>query len=199
MVYNCKATEVPPKLVVDMTVLEIGDQVLVQDLEVDYELLHSERTMPVCEIIKDVEITAKSKRLKNEIFHKRQAICGKDDALKTRVHVESQTSDYETDVDEANEGPYPGRIRRSAIAKGKVKPNDHVDVNAVDEPQSNNKKPKPTYRRKRAPESRKLADDGVSSVANTSKKGKPSKRRLLGSSLTSRKPVQPKKLEEKNN
>ena len=156
--------------------------------------------MPVCEIVKNVVMpTAKSKRVKNEIFHKKQPVCGKDDALKTRVHVESLSSDNETDVDEANEGPYPGRIRRSAIAKRKVKPNDHVDANEVDQPHLNHKKPKPTYRRKQAPESRKRVDDAVSSVANTSKKGKPSKRRLIGSSLTSRKTVKPKTLEEKNN
>lgn len=103
VVYNCKATEVPAKIVVDMTVLEIGDRVQVQDLEVDFDLLHSDRTTPVCEIVKDAAtLKAKAKRLKNELFFKKKALADKEDRAKNPVQSQSLSED-EVDAEEEDE------------------------------------------------------------------------------------------------
>ena len=152
ILYNCKATEVPAKIVVDMTVLEVGDRVLVQDLEVDFDLLHSARTMPICEIVKDAEtLKAKAKKLKREIFHKRKALKAENITQpNTSVRVQSLIVDEnDTSVDGTNV------------------PNDQVD----EETQSSIKKPKPTYRtRKKTLDMRSRY--GVSNQADSSKKGK---------------------------
>lgn len=105
VVYNCKATEHPAKVVVDMSVLEIGDKVLVQDLEVDFDLLDSDRLMTVCEIVKD-EQTQKSKikRLKNELYFKKKALAEKEGGKSTSpkkesVKAEEPSDDEYVDVD----------------------------------------------------------------------------------------------------
>ena len=160
ILYNCKATEVPAKIVVDMTVLEIGDRVLVQDLEVDLDLLYSDRTMPVCEIVKDADtLKAKAKKLKREIFHKKKAL-REENATSPKKSIDPQSLEGENDM----------------IGNGINAPNDKEDEG----PRSGKKKPKPTYRRKKTSDARSRGD--VSSRANSSKQGKPSKRRLPSSS-----------------
>eukprot|EP00250_Pteridium_aquilinum_P034561 c7755_g1_i1 orf=102-1475(+) len=107
VVYNCKATELPAKIVVDMTVLEVGDRVQVQDLEIDFNLLHSDRTMPVCEIVKDVStLKAKAKRLKNELYFKKRALAEKESH--TQAH---SLSDDEVEVSD-DEVPARSQMQR---------------------------------------------------------------------------------------
>lgn len=162
ILYNCKATEVPAKIVVDMTVLEVGDRVLVQDLEVDFDLLHSDRTMPVCEIVKDAEtLKAKAKKLKREIFHKRKAL-KEENATPRKTSVRVQSLEEENGIN----------------VTGTNVSNDQVEEGT----QSGIKKPKPTFRmRKKAlyarsscripnkairPKQGKLLKEDTSSVSN---------------------------------
>ena len=159
ILYNCKATEVPAKIVVDMTVLEIGDRVLVQDLEVDFDLLYSDRTMPVCQIVKDADtLKAKAKKLKREIFHKKKAL--REETTSPKKSIDAQSLEGENDM----------------IGNGINATNDKVDEGR----ESGQKRPKPTYRRKKTSVARSRGD--ISSRANSSKQGKPSKRRLPSSS-----------------
>eukprot|EP00249_Psilotum_nudum_P007885 c20892_g1_i1 orf=232-639(-) len=50
--YNCRPEELPAKIVVDLTVLDIGEKVLIRDLDIDKDLLDSDEYMPVCKIVK---------------------------------------------------------------------------------------------------------------------------------------------------
>lgn len=117
VLYNCKATELPAKIVVDMSVLEIGDRVVVQDLDVDFDLLDSDRLMPVCEIIKDASTQKwKLKRQKNELFFKRKALAEKEnekcffDKNSGKASQLSDEEEVEEDVED-DVGP-PKRLKK---------------------------------------------------------------------------------------
>ncbi|KAH7388494.1 hypothetical protein KP509_16G078400 [Ceratopteris richardii] len=130
IVYNCKATEMPAKIVVDMTVLEIGDRVLVQDLEVDFDLLYSDRMMAVCEIVKDVRsLKARARKLKNEIHYKRRALDerGKEtqSQLLTDDEVEySEESSMDTRSKRTKKTLDEGKSRASSMSDDEVEVND---------------------------------------------------------------------------
>ncbi|KAI5063799.1 hypothetical protein GOP47_0020469 [Adiantum capillus-veneris] len=117
VVYTCKVVELPAKIVVDMSVLEIGDRVRVQDLEVNFDHLASDRTMVVCEIVKDVStLKAKARQLKNEILYKKKALAEKESSMQ-----EHSLSDDEIDVSDDGEDeviPYRHQKQRALAKKG---------------------------------------------------------------------------------
>jgi large subunit ribosomal protein L25 len=53
LVYLCPAEHIPPKIEVDLTNLDIGDRVLMQDIPVHpaLKLLSKNETMPVCKVL----------------------------------------------------------------------------------------------------------------------------------------------------
>ncbi|KAM0909068.1 hypothetical protein ACQ4PT_015023 [Festuca glaucescens] len=53
LVYLCPAEHIPPKIEVDLTNLDIGDRVLMQDIPVhpSLKLLSKNETMPVCKVL----------------------------------------------------------------------------------------------------------------------------------------------------
>ncbi|GJN40665.1 hypothetical protein PR202_gb29922 [Eleusine coracana subsp. coracana] len=53
LVYLCPAEHIPPKIVVDLTNLDVGDRVLMHDIPVhpSLKLLSKNETMPVCKIL----------------------------------------------------------------------------------------------------------------------------------------------------
>lgn len=175
VVYNCKAAELPAKIVVDMSVLEIGDRVRVQDLEVDFDHLHSDRTMVVCEIVKDVRsLKAKARKLKDEIFYKKKALAQKENS--TQAHA---LSDDEIEVsDDGQDEVIPYRYQKSmALAKSRAS-NKKTSTKFFSE-ESDEEPPS----RKRAGADR--ADTKTSQGVESMKSIKPSRRRLTGTSFVS--------------
>ncbi|MCO5557635.1 hypothetical protein L7F22_011202 [Adiantum nelumboides] len=172
VVYKCKATELPAKIVVDMSVLEIGDRVRVEDLEVDFDHLASDRTAVVCEIVKDVRtLKAKARRLKNELLYKKKALTEKEN--KAKAHSLSDEEIEASDDGEDEVIPYRYQKQRLAAKKGaSIKKVSTKTVNAELEEET------PSQRLKRA---NVKSSRGLDSKKST----KPSNRRLTSTDIVS--------------